>query len=130
MSDAETQKRFDEWFKASPIHDCPGLECEHGPSFYLLVSPSEVGDPGEFSVSSETHNITPEQVVITFIQSMDHAIQDARPDDMPASIAWTYGRELMKKLIEEVEPPGEINANIASFIDQMMNEMRQEQSDE
>jgi len=126
MSDAETRERFKDYLEANPEHDCPAEGCVHGPSYYLMVLPSADGAPDGYRVSSETHNITPDAVAQSFIEAFDRSVQDSKPDDMPASLAWTYGRELIKKLAEEIEPPGDISSNIAEFIHRMMDDLRGE----
>lgn len=119
MSNTETQERFDDWFKANPLHDCTGPECEHGGSFYIMAIPQD----GGMAVSAETHNISPVDVAMAFIQAFDQSVLDSRPEHMPTSVAWSYGREMLRKVVEETAPPADTSASIADFIRSMMDDM-------
>jgi len=124
MSDKEYSARESlvEFEKVMPPHVCDRENCEHGEGFYMFitVSTDEDGDQ-EVSVQSGAHRADPISIVQAFIQMIDSSmLKDTQ--GLPSVIAVARGRELIKQMAEQVEPPADASADLSSLLDRFISE--------
>ncbi len=112
-----TQEGLNVLDKNVPTHECDPENCEHESGFFLYIVGEK--DGGDVSVISGTHRASPHMVIEGMISTIDALFMDSRPEGMPPSIAWSHGREALRKAIEESSPPPDIAFSLAEFIKQM-----------
>lgn len=124
----EPQEALDQFEAEVPPHECEqDGTCGHGGAFFLFVA--EEKDTDEVMMVSGTHAASPHMVIEALIRTVDAMFLASKPDEMPTSVAWSHGRETLRRAIEEATPPPEISSGLADFITQMQT-MMQEGDDE
>jgi hypothetical protein len=131
MVDKEYSVRpaLEEFEEVMPPHVCDRENCEHGEGFYLLVTVSKDADGDEeVSVQSGAHRADPVSIVQAFIQMIDQSMLDTA-EGLPPVLAIARGRELLKQMAEQVEPPADASADLSALLDRFISEAEAEAED-
>jgi hypothetical protein len=117
MTDNTAFQRFEETIP--PGHDCPGDECIYPPGLYALVvkDPDAPDDPTAFQSTLYIHRVTPGHLAAALVVFMDSAFLDNRAEDVPAMIAHSRGRDLLRAAVEQTPPPPVVAQELFEFVE-------------
>lgn len=118
MQDFNPQKAAQEFEEAIPSHVCLGDGCNHDPGFYMFLHEKTE----TFVVDSSSHRISPETVIQAMIQVIDRSFIQSKPDFLPEAVAVATGREMLRRAIEQVEPPADVSLNISDMLKSFFDE--------
>lgn len=102
-----------------PPHECDQDACDKPSGMYIYITDSGEGG-SSVSVVSGTHRMEPGVLIQAMIEIIDRGFLISRPEEMPAVIAHTHGRELVKKAAEEIPPPADVSQDLDALVADFM----------
>lgn len=104
-------------------HECLGEDCPYPEGMHMLVikDPAHPDEDNAYISNFFVHGIDPGRLVSACIDFVDNAFQQNKPDDVPAMIAFTRGRDLIRAALEQLPPPPNVAAEVASFTDEHLS---------